>query len=363
MTFHFRAAVLLKAAAALAALAGVGCAEPGSESLRRETEVFGTRAEITVPLADEKTGEAGEAERVGGTIGEVFARLHDSHRRFHPWREGETARINRAVAAGDLPMTISAEMARMLSLSAEGEAKSGGVFNPAIGTLVSLWGFHSETPPTAPPEESALKQWLKDPPTLKTMRLRGNELLHLHPRSRLDFGGAAKGAALDDARRILRENGIQNALINVGGNIMALGRNSERPWRVELRPMRGGDSLGAVELRDGESISISGGGERFFTHNNIRHHHILDPRTAYPAKEIWSAGVIVPSGENAGAFSDIAATALALAEDDATAEKMLSAFGISLAFRISREGKVWMTPKMRERLSDSGTTTTAPVGG
>ena len=348
------------ATAALVALAalfgvglfGVGCAESGSDSIRRETEVFGTRAEIIVPVADE------ESERAGEAIGKVFAKLHESHRRFHPWREGETARINRAVASGNLPTTVSAEMSSMLSLSADGESKSGGVFNPAIGTLVSLWGFHSETPPAAPPKESALKQWLQNPPTLKTMRLKGNKLSHLHPRARLDFGGTAKGAALDDSRRILRGHGIQNALINIGGNIMALGRNGKRFWRVELRPSRDAESLGAVELRDGEAVSISGAGERSFTHEGIRYHHILDPRTAHPAKEIWSAGVVVPSGETSGALSDIAATALALAETDSAAERMLSAFGISLAFRISSDGRIWMTTEMRKRLSDSGATTT-----
>ena len=113
----------------------------------------------------------------------------------------------------------------------------------------------------------------------------------------------------------------------------------------------GRESLGSIELRDGEAVSISGAGERSFTHEGIRYHHILDPRTAHPAKEIWSAGAVVPSGETSGALSDIAATALALAETDSAAERMLSAFGISLAFRISSEGKIWTTPKMQKRLS------------
>ena len=132
---------------------------------------------------------------------------------------------------------------------------------------------------------------------------------------------------------------------------MALGRNGKRFWRVELRPSRDAESLGAIELRDGESVSISGAGERSFTHEGIRYHHILDPRTAHPAKEIWSAGVVVPSGETSGALSDIAATALALAETDSAAERMLSAFGVSLAFRISSDGKIWTTPEMQKRLS------------
>ena len=316
-----------------------GCAEEG---VRRETEVFGTRAEIIAPDADEKIA--------GKAIGAVFAKFHQSHRRFHPWRQGETADINRAVAAGDLPITVSAEMAAMLSLSAEGEVKSGGVFNPAIGALVSLWGFHSEKLPTAPPDDAALDKWLENPPSLKTMRLRGNALLHLHPLARMDFGAAAKGAALDDARRVLRAHGIQNALVNAGGNILALGQNGGRKWRVALRPARQAATIGTAELEDGEAVAVSGGGEKFFTHGGVRYHHILDPRTARPAAAVWAAGVIAPAGENAGALSDIAATALALAENESAAKKTLSAFGISAAFRVSPDGEIWTTEEMRKRL-------------
>ena len=318
-----------------------GCG--GHNTVQRETEIFGTRAEIIV--------SQGAEDDAGGAIAAAFAQFHESHRRFHPWREGETAAINRAVAAGDFPVAVSAEMSAILSLSAEGEAKSGGVFNPAIGTLVSLWGFHSETLPTAPPAPSDLAEWLKDPPTLQTMLIRDGALLRLHRRARLDFGAVVKGAALDDARRILAAHGIRNALVNVGGNILALGKNGGRKWRVALRPAQRAEAIGATELEDGETVAVSGGGERFFVYDGVRHNHILDPRTARPAKKVWSAGVIVPAGENAGALSDIAATSLVVAKDDAAAEAMLAAFGISAAFRLSPDGELWMTPEMKKRLA------------
>ena len=119
---------------------------------------------------------------------------------------------------------------------------------------------------------------------------------------------------------------------------------------MALRPARQAAAIGTAELEDGEAVAVSGGGEKFFTHRGVRYHHILDPRTARPAAAVWAAGVIVPAGENAGAISDIAATALALAENESAAKKTLSAFGISAAFRVSPDGEVWTTAEMRKRL-------------
>ena len=338
---------------ALALFAGGVASCAGDDEVRRETEVFGTRAEIVVVDAvDVGEQQAGEA------VAEVFARLRESHRRFHPWRAGEAANINRAVARGELPMTVSAGTAAALRLSADGEANSGGVFNPAIGALVSLWGFHSDdaSPARRPPSDAALAEWLRDPPTFRTMRLEGNVLSHLHPRARLDFGAVVKGAALDDAKTILRARGINNALVNIGGNLLALGMNGDRKWRVALRGSRKSDGVGGagvigeVELSDGEAVAVSGGGERYFEYAGVRYHHLLDPRTARPAVDAWTAGVIVSSGPDAGARSDIAATSLAVAQSESEARAMLKRFGIAAAFRVSRKGELWTTPEMARRL-------------
>ena len=70
--------------------------------------------------------------------------------------------------------------------------------------------------------------------------------------------------ALDEAREILRSHQIHNALINIGGNILALGNNGGSPWRIELRPATTQPSLGVIILKDGEAVATSGGGERRF---------------------------------------------------------------------------------------------------
>ena len=90
-------------------------------------------------------------EQAAAAIGKVFNHFRTMHRRFHAWREGELAAVNRAIAAAELPINISAPMSDMLALSADYGARSEHLFNPAIGRLVALWGFTPMSCPTNRP--------------------------------------------------------------------------------------------------------------------------------------------------------------------------------------------------------------------
>ncbi len=361
--------------------------------VRRETVVFGTRVVVTVPA---KNGE--EKEKAAKAISEVFAHFRVMHKRFHPWREGETARINRAVAGGALPVTVSAPMAKMLKLAADHEKRSGGLFNPAIGGLVSLWGFHTDTPrqKRPPPTKKAIKKWLANPPSLANLQLTdyppptppikdgggvytseketspspspinkltpppslmggvggGKILIAAHPNMQLDFGGIAKGAALDAAADILRAREITNALVDIGGNILALGENNGRPWRAGISK-GGGEVFAKINLRSGEAIATSGGGERFFVYEGRKYHHILHPKTGMPAKNASLAVVVSNDSKNPGALSDSCATALVVANKKET-KTILQNCDILLALRISPDGTMWNTPPMQKRIRHSG---------
>jgi thiamine biosynthesis lipoprotein len=95
----------------------------------------------------------------------------------------------------------------------------------------------------------------------------------------LDFGGYLKGVALDRAADILRSQGVRNALINIGGNILALGYKEGRKWRVGIQHPRRAGALATVELNDGEAIGTSGDYQRYFELDGKRYPHLLDPRT------------------------------------------------------------------------------------
>ncbi|WOV90785.1 MAG: FAD:protein FMN transferase [Candidatus Zeuxoniibacter abyssi] len=307
----------------------------------RETTVFGTRVVITVSGMPE--------EQAAAAIGKVFNHFRTMHRRFHAWREGELAAVNRAIAAAELPINISAPMSDMLALSADYGARSEHLFNPAIGRLVALWGFHADVMPDKPPAPGKISAFVANPPTLQDMILADGVLMDIHPRAQLDFGAIAKGVALDEAREILRSHQIHNALINIGGNILALGNNGGSPWRIELRPATTQPSLGVIILKDGEAVATSGGGERRFIYQGKVYHHILDWRSGESASSTAAAVVISDDAQNAGAISDAAATALVIA-NQREAARILQNFKISVALRLFNDGEKKTTAPMEKRL-------------
>ncbi|MBE8158723.1 MAG: FAD:protein FMN transferase [Betaproteobacteria bacterium] len=303
----------------------LGCAEPKTE---RAAEIFGTQITITVLDMSEKKAAA--------AIGEVFAHFAEMDKRFHAWRPGELAEINRALAKNKLPLTVGAEMAAMISLSAASAKKSEGLFNPAAGGLFRLWGFHADSPPNKPPPPEAIAAYLRAAPDMRDIKLRGRVLFFAPKNTMFDFGAVAKGAALDAAKKILQKRGAKNALINVGGNIMALGKNGGRHWRIALNL---GKVKKIIELKDGEAAATSGGAERFFVYERKRYQHIIDTRTGAPAENIFAASAISNDLENAGAMSDAAATSMVIADKEA-AKRIAKNFNLSAAARADAEGNI-----------------------
>ena len=311
-------------------LAAAGCG--GEKQTVRAAEIFGTRITLIVSGMTE--------ERAAAVIGDSFAHMETMHRRFHAWREGELLRVNRAIAAAALPMTVSAPMAAMITLAADCERRAEGLFAPAAGALFSLWGAHNN-PPSRPPSAEKIAAHLP-PPRMQDARLSGRTLLSAA--GRLDFGGIAKGAALDDIRRRLRARGVQNALLNIGGNIMAMGSNGGRPWRVRLHPA---DKI--ILLADGEAAATSGSSERFFEFGGRRHHHIIDPRTGAPSVANLAATAVSAHPRNAGAMSDAAATALMIADEE-EARRIASNFALSAALQITSDGRLRPLANMQNRM-------------
>ena len=299
-----------------------GCSQP--TLFRQETIVFGTRVVVTVEGVNEAVADA--ATRA------VFTHFQDMHERFYPWRQGELHHINAHVREGTLPITLSASMAIMFALAKDYAKRSEGLFNPSIGQLVALWGFHRATMPTAPPAAVDIAAWLRSAPSMAEVVVVESRLLSAPTSAYFDFGALAKGVALDAARRLLLAHGVNNALVDVGGNLLAMGRRGNRPWRVSLHADRNKPPLAVITLKSGEAVATSGDSERFFIFHGKRYHHILDPRTGYPAVSRKTAIVISDDADRAGAISDAAATALVIA-DDASAARIVRNFGVTLWWR------------------------------
>ena len=125
------------------------------------------------------------------------------------------------------------------------------------------------------------------------------------PGMEIDLGGIAKGFTSSRVMEVFKEHGVKHGLVSLGGNVQALGsKENGKPWRVAIQnPEREMDYLGVLEI-DNKCVITSGGYERFFEHSGVRYHHIIDPRTGYPADSgIISATIISDDGALADGLS------------------------------------------------------------
>ena len=194
-----------------------------------------------------------------------------------------------------------AEYLELLEISRHAYDITGGAFNPALGPLINLWdiGTENERVPADDEINAALALSSFDDVAWDSfVRLRYADM-------QLNFGGVAKGYAADEAAQILRGHGIEHALLDLGGDIYALGtRPDGNPWRIGIRsPLGDGAVIGIVELSD-TSAMTSGSYIRYFEQDGRRYHHIFDPQTGRPADSgLLSVTVIYENAALADAVS------------------------------------------------------------
>ncbi len=340
-------AAFLLAAFVLAALGA--CSRAGV--FHREGYVFGTRVDLSVYGADPAQADAAMA-----AVLREFDRLH---RAWHAWEPSELTALNEALARGETA-AVSGELAAALRdaqrLAAAGgaqdDAQNSELFNPALGALIALWGFHSDTFAPRLPDPGELQRLREARPRMADLVINGDRVVSRNPAVRLDLGGYAKGYALDRAAAILRAADIRDALINIGGNVMALGRKGEQPWRVGIQDPREPGPLAALPLYDGEAIGTSGDYQRYFELEGVRYAHLLDPRSGAPARGTRSLTVLVtPRGgadSGAGVLSDVASKPAYIAGD--AWREQTRRFGISHALRVAADGRIEVTQALRARL-------------
>jgi len=312
---------------------------------RASSYVFGTLARITVVDDD-----PARAQRSAASMFREFDRMH---RDLHAWQPGELVALNEAIARGETHVATTAEIAALIQEARRFSERSGELFNPAIGKLVALWSFHRDEPGGPLPDPSEIARIVHAHPRMADLTVRGTTVSSSNPAVRLDFGGYAKGYALDRAAVILREGGVANALVNIGGNILALGRHAEARWRVGLEDPRNAPGeaglLGTIELADGEAIGTSGDYRRYYTVGGKRYSHIIDPRSGYPSTGVRSVTVVVPPRSGAGALSDAASKPLFIAGPLGWREAA-DKLGITQALLVDDEGQLQVTPELAQRL-------------
>ena len=316
-----------------------GCARETVQ--QQESFVFGTRVEVIVADADEATARA-----AADAVLREFDRLHRS---YHAWQPSELSELNAAIAAGE-PKAVTPEMAGFILDAQRRSAQGEGLFDPGIGALIRLWGFQADEFVPIMPDPAALDAWRSERAGIADLSIEDGVVRSRHPGVALDFGGYLKGVALDRGAAILRERGIRNALINIGGNVIALGDRYGRPWRVGIQHPRKPGPLATLELADGEAIGTSGDYQRFFEVDGRRYCHLLDPRSGEPASATQALTIVVPRAADAGATSDAGSKPLFVAgagDWPRLAKKM----GITQVLRVDADGHVQVSAALNRRLT------------
>jgi len=221
------------------------------------------------------------------------------------WREdSEVSAINRAAGTG-ASVAVSPEVAEVLKAALELCDKSDGAFNPLVGPVMKAWGFNAADARPALPDAAVLREAV----ALTDWRhvvLDSNTILLPKTGMSLDLGAIAKGYAVDVAYDALKAEGHTNLLIDLGGDLRAMGEAApgRGGWRTGIRnPFRRGENIAQFLLADGEGVATSGNYERFVEIEGVRYAHIMDARTARPVTGMASVTVIAPTSMLADGLS------------------------------------------------------------
>ena len=310
----------------------------------QQAYVFGTRVEVLVVSADPEQGR----KAIAAVLRE-FDRLHGA---YHAWQPSELMTLNSAIFSGR-PQEVTPELVEFVR-EAQALAKQGDyLFDPGIGQLIKLLGFQADEFKAELPPKADIKAWLASKPSIADIKIDGTTVRSRNRDVALDFGGYLKGVALDRAAAILRAQGINNALINIGGNVMALGSKEGKPWRVGIQHPRQPGPMATVTLADGEAIGTSGDYQRFFEVDGRRYAHLLDPRSGYPADHTQAVTVLIPAGPKAGTLSDATSKPIFIAGPDGWRE-MARKMEVGLVLRVDRDNRIFVTAALRQRLEFIG---------
>jgi thiamine biosynthesis lipoprotein len=311
----------------------------GNSVYQQQFYVFGTLVEISLwGISEQKANE---------TINIIASDFQTMHQNWHAWHPSSLTTLNQTIATKQVWQVQEPSLLLLLKKAKRFYNQSDGLFNPAIGQLIGLWGFHHDdlTNHRSPPPSKKIAELVALAPSMNDIKIEDNRVYSKNPEVQLDFGAFAKGYAIDLAIEKLRQLGINNAIVNAGGNLKAIGKKGEKPWFIGIRHPNGKGVLAAVALHGEESVVTSGNYERFFEYDGIRYSHLIDPRNGFPVRGLTSVTVIAQNG----ALADAASTALTVASLTDW-HRVARQMGIKYVMLVSEAGTIYMNPAMEVRV-------------
>ncbi|WP_194756607.1 FAD:protein FMN transferase [Aliidiomarina indica] len=278
--------------------------EPAPKVL--EGRIFGTFFQVSIGTQH----EFDEDEIKSG----VLAVLNEVDRQMSTYRDDSVLNeVNRA-RVGE-PVTVPAELFYVLELGYEIAELSGGAFDFTIGGLVNLWGFGPEGRITSAPDDDALQRRLQEVGYRYVALDADNRSVTRHSDVFIDLSGIAKGYAVDAVSEYLLSQGIENHLVNIGGDLKGLGMRSEdRAWHVGIEAPNDAQQI-VRHIMPLYDIGMVGSGDyrNYFEEDGVRYSHTINPTTGRPIAHRL-AGVHV-LGENTTEIDALATVFMVLGEE------------------------------------------------
>ena len=271
-------------------------------ALRFDFRAMASPCSIQMDGQDEHTMRQAATE----AIGEV-QRIEHKYSRYR--EDSIVSRINQSSTTGG-QVAVDGETTELLGFAHALWLMSDGLFDITSGVLRQAWDFRAARLPEPAKLQSTLEKvgWNKVERSGSTVRL-------TQPGMELDFGGFGKEYAADRAAAVLHRHGIAHALVNLGGDLHALGARAlpelqDTAWQIEIQHPRpdtaiGKSSLAVLALQQG-GLATSGDYERFFIQDGKRYCHVLNPHTGWPVTHWQSVSVLATNTTTAGALTTIA---------------------------------------------------------
>lgn len=313
---------------------------PSSDKMYKETRSsMYTIASITVA--------ASSKEKAKKAIDAAFKELDRLERLLNYYdKDSELTMINRNAAIK--PTIVSADTIDIIEKALFVSENTNGAFDITMGPIISLWDFKEKKIPD--------KKKLNEKLSLVghkniTLNKKDKTVFLKKKGTEINLGGILKGYAADSAAEILKKNGIKSGIIAVAGDIKTFGIKPDgKAWVVGIQNPRASkgsnEIIGTVSI-NGQAISTSGDYERFFEKNGKRYHHLLSPKTGFPAGDCRSVTIITDKAAYADAFAT-GLFILGLEKGMAILKKL----GFEGVF-IDKNGKIYITEGIKDKIKFS----------
>lgn len=267
--------------------------------LKQTRMIMGTFAEVSIYSNDEKTA--------GKAIDEALNEMERMDHIMSNYKDdSELSQLNRKAAK--LPVACNRELLDVIEQSQYYSELSDGAFDVTIFPLVALWGFFDEKGHVPPNKE--IERLLPAVSYKNIVINKGSDpqkpgtVFFKNAQTQIDLGAIGKGYAVDKALEVIKKFGVDNACINLGGNIYVLGTPpGKNAWKIGVQhPRNKGEILGYLELKN-EATATSGDYERFFEIGGKRYSHIIDPKTGMPVSGTISVTIVAPTATEVDGLS------------------------------------------------------------